>query len=83
MIHPLVDARSVSVLVVGGMTWERVIAYNALAFALQLFCLSFLMNVASYLTGACSELAGEIPSTQQRRFVIYFLTWKGFREVPL
>lgn len=33
---PLVDACSVSVLVAGGMTWERVIAYNALAFALQL-----------------------------------------------
>ena len=36
IIHPLVDACSVSVLVAGGMTWERVIAYNALAFALQL-----------------------------------------------
>lgn len=36
IIHPLVDACSVSVLVAGGMTWERVIAYNAMAFALQL-----------------------------------------------
>ena len=36
MIHPLVDACSVGVLVVGGMDWPRVIAYNALAFALQL-----------------------------------------------
>ncbi len=36
IIHPLVDACSVSVLVAGGMTWERVIVYNALAFALQL-----------------------------------------------
>ena len=36
MIHPLVDACSVGVLVVGGMDWQRVIAYNALAFALQL-----------------------------------------------
>lgn len=36
MIHPLVDACSVSVLVVGGMTWERVISYNAMAFAFQL-----------------------------------------------
>ena len=36
IIHPLVDACSVSVLVAGGMTWERVLAYNALAFALQL-----------------------------------------------
>jgi hypothetical protein len=36
ILHPLVDACSVSVLVVGGMTWERVIAYNAIAFALQL-----------------------------------------------
>ena len=30
IIHPLVDACSVSVLVAGGMTWERIIAYNAL-----------------------------------------------------
>ena len=36
IIHPLVDACSVSVLVAGGMSWERVIVYNALAFALQL-----------------------------------------------
>ena len=36
IIHPLVDACSVSVLVAGGMTLERVIAYNAMAFALQL-----------------------------------------------
>ena len=36
MIHPLVDACSVGVLVAGGMDWPRVIAYNALAFALQL-----------------------------------------------
>ena len=36
IIHPLVDACSVSVLVAGGITWERVVAYNALAFALQL-----------------------------------------------
>lgn len=36
IIHPLVDACSVSVLVAGGISFERVIAYNALAFALQL-----------------------------------------------
>lgn len=36
LIHPLVDACSVSVLIAGGMTWERVVAYNAMAFALQL-----------------------------------------------
>ena len=36
IIHPFVDACSVSVLIAGGMTWERVIAYNAMAFALQL-----------------------------------------------
>ena len=36
IIHPLVDACSVAVLVAGGMSWERVIAYNAMAFALQL-----------------------------------------------
>ena len=33
IIHPLVDACSVSVLVADGMTWDRVLAYNALAFA--------------------------------------------------
>lgn len=36
IIHPLIDACSVSVLVAGGITLERVIVYNALAFALQL-----------------------------------------------
>ena len=36
LIHPLVDACSIGVLAVGGMSWERVITYNALAFALQL-----------------------------------------------
>ena len=34
--HPLVDACSLSVLIAGGMTWQRVVAYNAMAFALQL-----------------------------------------------
>lgn len=36
IIHPLVDACSVSVLVAGGATWERVLVYNALAFTFQL-----------------------------------------------
>ncbi|MBR4170657.1 MAG: hypothetical protein IKR48_03295 [Kiritimatiellae bacterium] len=36
LIHPLVDACSIGVLAIGGMTLERVIVYNALAFALQL-----------------------------------------------
>ena len=35
LLHPLVDACSVTVLVVGGMSWQRVLAYNALAFATQ------------------------------------------------
>lgn len=35
LIHPLVDACSFSVLLMGGMEWERVLVYNALAFALQ------------------------------------------------
>lgn len=35
ILHPLVDACSVTVLVIGGMSWQRVLAYNALAFALQ------------------------------------------------
>ena len=34
--HPLVDACSLSVLIAGGMSWQRVVAYNAMAFALQL-----------------------------------------------
>lgn len=34
--HPLVDACSLSVLIAGGMSWRRIIAYNAMAFALQL-----------------------------------------------
>ena len=36
IVHPLVDACSLCVLLAGGMTWERVLAYNFLAFALQL-----------------------------------------------
>ena len=35
ILHPLVDACSVTVLVAGGFTWERTVVYNALAFALQ------------------------------------------------
>ena len=35
-MHPLVDACSYGVLLAGGVTWERVLAYNAVAFALQL-----------------------------------------------
>jgi hypothetical protein len=31
--HPLIDACSLSVLIAGGMSWQRVIAYNAMAFA--------------------------------------------------
>lgn len=35
ILHPLIDACSVTVLVAGGFTWERTVVYNALAFALQ------------------------------------------------
>ena len=35
LFHPLVDACSVTVLVVGRMSWQRVLMYNELAFALQ------------------------------------------------
>ena len=35
-LHPLVDFCSVAVLAAGGITFERWLAYNALAFALQL-----------------------------------------------
>ena len=44
VIHPLVDACSYSVLLVGGASWERVIVYNLLAFALQ-FPLGVLLDV--------------------------------------
>ena len=36
IMHPLVDACSMGVLAVGGMAVERILLYNALAFALQL-----------------------------------------------
>ncbi len=36
IVHPLVDACSLCVLMAGGMSWERVLAYNFIAFALQL-----------------------------------------------
>lgn len=36
LAHPLVDAASCAVLVLGGLTLPRIVAYNALAFALQL-----------------------------------------------
>ncbi len=36
IVHPLVDACSMCVLLAGGMSWERVLAYNFIAFALQL-----------------------------------------------
>ena len=36
MTHPLVDACSMSVLAAGGMSWSRILVYNAVAFALQL-----------------------------------------------
>ena len=35
ILHPLVDACSVTVLVSGGLAWERILAYNAIAFAVQ------------------------------------------------
>lgn len=35
VLHPLVDACSAAVLVVGGLAWERILAYNAIAFAVQ------------------------------------------------
>lgn len=36
IMHPLVDACSMSVLASGGLSWQRILVYNALAFALQL-----------------------------------------------
>ena len=64
ILHPLVDACSVSVLVVGGMTWERVIAYNAMAFALQL-PIGMLMDdrIAALLLGHDRGIYGIMPTT--------------------
>ena len=68
LAHPLVDACSLSVLIAGGMSWRRVVAYNAMAFALQLpmglvaderpgwvrggFCLGTGMAVAAAIAAA-------------------------------
>lgn len=74
ILHPLVDACSVTVLVVGGMSWQRVLAYNALAFALQFplgvaldarprsvkgtFAVSLAMTLAGVGLCACGGAAG-------------------------
>jgi hypothetical protein len=63
LIHPLVDACSVSVLVAGGMTWGRAMAYNAIAFALQLplgVALDFMrpeMTSRGFWLGTCAVSA--------------------------
>ena len=63
LIHPLVDACSVSVLVAGGMTWGRAIAYNAIAFALQLplgvalDCMRPEMTARGFWLGTCAVTA--------------------------
>ena len=36
IMHPLVDACSMCVLAAGGMTWNRILLYNVVAFAMQL-----------------------------------------------
>lgn len=48
IMHPIVDACSVSVLSVGGMTWERVFMYNFFAFAMQ-FPFGILMDESQSL----------------------------------
>lgn len=74
ILHPLVDACSVTVLVVGGMSWQRVLMYNALAFALQFplgvaldarprsvkgtFAVSLAMTLAGVGLCACGGAAG-------------------------
>ena len=63
ILHPLVDACSVTVLVVGGMSWQRVLAYNALAFALQ-FPLGVMLDArprwvrGTFVTSLALTLAG-------------------------
>ena len=63
LIHPLVDACSVSVLIAGGMTWGRAMAYNAIAFALQLplgVALDFMrpeMTARCFWLGTCADSA--------------------------
>ena len=52
IMHPLVDACSMSVLAVGGMTWSRILLYNVLAFALQL-PLGVLIDACPRLAGRC------------------------------
>ena len=68
LAHPLVDACSLSILIAGGMSWRRVVVYNAMAFALQLpmglmaderpgwvrggFCLGTGMAVAAAIAAA-------------------------------
>ena len=55
IVHPLVDACSLCVLLAGGMTWERVLAYNFLAFALQL-PLGVALDAGPRLTRRCFAL---------------------------
>ena len=50
-LHPLVDACSAAVLVVGGLDWERILAYNAMAFAVQ-FPLGVILDVRPRWTKA-------------------------------
>ena len=63
ILHPLVDASSVTVLIVGGMSWQRVLAYNALAFALQ-FPLGVVLDArpqlmkGTFVTSLALTLAG-------------------------
>ena len=65
IIHPLVDACSMSVLVSGGMSWQRILLYNALAFALQL-PLGVLLDARSrlarvgFLAGTCLVCAATL-----------------------
>ena len=62
ILHPLVDACSVTVLVVGGMSWQRVLAYNTLAFALE-----FPLGVALAAVGAVSVGRGLRPRRNHQK----------------
>lgn len=59
ILHPLVDACSETVLVVGGMLLQWVLAYNALAFVLQ-----FPLGVALVHGEGAGDVRAEVTEIQ-------------------
>ena len=70
LAHPLVDAASFAVLILGGLSLPRIVAYNALAFALQLpfgllldrrprlLCPAFLSGLLLLAVAVCTSAIG-------------------------